>query len=140
MSAPQTLRLPDGKGGWMTVTVARPDKNGGWATVVGGTVAPPAKFTPDDGPVRNIATNTAKPKASVGKAMPSTQAPYDSPAMTLCIGALKYVPQAEINRYAENETHKAATIAELKDYLQNIKDIPLLDPATLTRGGIQDGG
>lgn len=57
----------------------------------------------------------------------------DSPAMTLCIGALKYVPQAEINRYAENETHKAATIAELKDYLQNIKDIPLLDPATLYR-------
>ena len=57
MSAPEQISLPDGAGGWMTVTVARPDKNGGWATVVGGTAAPPAKFTPDDGPVRNIATN-----------------------------------------------------------------------------------
>lgn len=58
MSAPERMSLPDGKGGWMTVTVARPDPNGGWATVIGGTVAAPdAPFVPDSGPTRNIATN-----------------------------------------------------------------------------------
>lgn len=54
---PERLSLPDGKGGWMGVTVARP-VDGAWVTIIGGTGAmPPAPFTPDAGPVRNIATN-----------------------------------------------------------------------------------
>lgn len=54
----------------------------------------------------------------------------DRPEMTICIGALKFLPQAEIDRFAEDQAHKGATIAELKDYLQSTENIPLLDPAT----------
>lgn len=54
----------------------------------------------------------------------------DGPDITLCIGALKYLPQAEIDRVAEDEANKSDTIAALKDYLQSTEDIPLLDPAT----------
>ena len=57
----------------------------------------------------------------------------ESPDVTLCIGAIKFLPQAEIDRYAEDVAHKAGTIADLKDYLQSTQVVPLLDPATLYR-------
>lgn len=58
MSAPEKLNLPDGKGGWMAVSVARP-VDGSWQNVIGGSTAPVAAFTPDTGPKMLIGTNGA---------------------------------------------------------------------------------
>lgn len=53
-----TIALPDGAGGWINVTVNRP-VDGKWVPVMGAPAAPSAPFTPDTGPLRNIATNCA---------------------------------------------------------------------------------
>lgn len=53
MNTPETLSLPDGRGGWMKVTVARPDE-GGWQTVIGAADVPPPTFVPDSGPLRQV--------------------------------------------------------------------------------------
>ena len=55
---PANLRLPDGEGGWVDVSVVRPDGTA-WAPVIGGKGATRPPFVPDAGPTRNIASNCA---------------------------------------------------------------------------------
>lgn len=58
MTTPERLSLPDGRGGWVNVTVSRP-VDGAWSPVIGRSAAPLPPFVPDTGPVMSVAGQLA---------------------------------------------------------------------------------